>query len=163
MHHRTAARFWSPPPPAALLRGKHAARDVPSFSSAFELSESGTGLPHSKTLSRPPCTIEPPPGFGVRPPLRRFCVANTLRETFRALAPRLSFPKAGQDSRTPRRYRDHHATTNRRQFWSASAPAALLRGECAARNVPSFSSAFELSESGTGPPHSKTLSRPPCT
>src|SRR5207249_1224604 len=27
-----------------------------------------TGLPHSKTLARPPCASEPPPGFGVRQP-----------------------------------------------------------------------------------------------
>ena len=45
---------------------------------ATHFPESGTGLPHSKTLPRLPGTSEPPPGFGVRPPLRRFLVLRTI-------------------------------------------------------------------------------------
>ena len=34
------------------------------------------------TRSRLPRASEPPPGFGVRPPLRRFAVALSIPETF---------------------------------------------------------------------------------
>src|SRR5436309_2249133 len=36
-------------------------------------------LPHSKTLARPPCAPEPPPGFGVRRPCGAFRNALDLR------------------------------------------------------------------------------------
>ncbi|SRR6266511_4503697 len=40
----------------------------------------------------------------------------------------LTLPKAGQDSRTPRRYRDRHAPSNVRQVLECGAPAALFFG-----------------------------------
>src|SRR6185503_19356501 len=68
---RTSARFWSASAPAALFRSALNHRDVARLNSRSNPHESGTGLPHSKTLARPSRALEPPPGFGVRPPLRR--------------------------------------------------------------------------------------------
>ena len=45
---------------------------------ATHFPESGTGLPHSKTLARLSGASESPPGFGVRPPLRRFLDLRTI-------------------------------------------------------------------------------------
>ena len=81
-------------------------------------------LPHSKTLARPPCAPEPPSGFGVRRPCGAFRNALDLRSGT-ASTDHLVVPKAGQGSRTPKRWRDHHAPPNLRQVLECAAPAAL--------------------------------------
>ncbi len=61
---RTSARFWSASAPAALFPSRDGdQRIVLNLDSPPRLSESGTGVPHSKTLSRPPRASERPPDF----------------------------------------------------------------------------------------------------
>src|SRR5437867_3055848 len=100
--------------------------------------------------------------FWSAPPLRRFSGARPTCETPRALTHRLAISKAGQGSRTPRRWRDHHALPNLRQVLECAAPAALFRRAPDLRDAPSFNSSPRHFESGTELPHSKTLARPLC-
>src|SRR6266436_3647236 len=88
------------------------------------MSPFGMALPHSKTLARPPCAPEPPSGFGVRRPCGAFRNDLDLRSGT-ASTHHLVVPKAGQGSRTPKRWRDHHVPPNLRQVLECAAPAAL--------------------------------------
>src|SRR5207249_3637576 len=84
------------------------------------------------------------------------------RELADACCHRFTDSRAGQGSRTPKRWRDHHALPNLRQVLECAAPAALFRRAPDLRDAPSFNSSPRHFESGTELPHSKTLARPLC-
>ena len=71
--------------------------------------------------------LRPPPGFGVRPPLRRFSATRATPETFATPTRHRTVPKAGEGSRTPRRDRAHRALPDLRQFLQCVHPSGALK------------------------------------
>src|SRR5437773_1134296 len=134
--------------------------ETPSFNASPRHFESGTGLPHSKTLSRSPGPSCSRQVLECASPVALFLRVPDNSETpsFNA-SPRhfesgTGLPRSKTPSRSP-------GPSCSRPVLQCPAPAALFSRVPDNSETPSFNASPRRFESGTGLPHSKTLSRSP--